>query len=859
MGYRSPGVFVTTKIEGGASSYPSSNHSVLVIGELYHVEDKAAVDKSHYYTGVQLSNIAYPNLPDTNKGDAKIEVDINNAEFAPIVHIRSEEGVEVQLPDSVCSFTAVNFTIQGNLRYNSSTKQYDASGDRELRGTITVSYRALSDKYSGSNSKVLNLSGEGDIVSVLGNVSTSNPVALGASIAMGEAQKQIKVICIGNATDIKGEDQYKSNPTKEDLRSWYQIALDKAAEDPDVGYIAMLTDEQFAKGILKAHVESMSAAEGKSERRGIVVSDVSVEDKFFVGDGFFHVPVGSDSTTKSTEISNEDALSLVNTADSVNTAVNVLAGELVRASGVVTSTGTIPHGLSVGDYVFVQNTGAATDSMDGVHKVTVVTDANTYQFNQVGADEASATDGTFIKCTLIKQVTVQPDHQTYNKRSLVGATALSWANTTLTVTFPSAHGAEVGDEIQLADFTNPIFNGKFKVATVPDSTHLTVEGADQGAGPTLGASTGTYQILTKHYFLEGGIIALQQSNGDLKYYNETTNTQITGALTYINPTGSVDLNELTRQVKLTDPEIDNFLAPGYQQYKKGNEIEFADGVTYTVKTVNQNYLLLEFDGEAGSAYSAWNKNAPYQHFYSATRFRTVDGEKDSIADKQLLAEGLKAQGEAIGSERIVNLVPGVVYDTVSEKDVPAYYLACAVIGEASRKDPGEDVGVDGYPRFTQSKESVFHSRGFFKSEQITLIASGGNMVMENFRDGDPLESHHTLTTDMSNEEKQEFSLGNARDFVAKRTRGAVKALLKKERIGTNQFGNSLKLNLGDVISYVEANNIMKSLKLTEVKQNSAQGSNTSVTIKIEGIHLYPFNNADVEITTRQPVELTIAI
>jgi hypothetical protein len=163
---------------------------------------------------------------------------------------------------------------------------------------------------------------------------------------------------------------------------------------------------------------------------------------------------------------------------SVNDGTEATLDKAVRSitrSGT-TATATAPsHGFVVGDLVRIS--GADQSDYNGLFTVTAST-TDTFSFAVAGTADASATG--VITAQAVKGVT-----------SIARTDA-----TTAKVTCASAHGLEVGDQVQISGATQAAYNGIFRVTSRPTSTTFTYKVSNTPTTPATGTITAMKTGLT---------------------------------------------------------------------------------------------------------------------------------------------------------------------------------------------------------------------------------------------------------------------------------------------------------------------------------------------------------------------------
>lgn len=96
----------------------------------------------------------------------------------------------------------------------------------------------------------------------------------------------------------------------------------------------------------------------------------------------------------------------------------------------------------------------------------------------LGADD-------FYGSTLTECIVVNCGYM--NKRTV---TAASWAASVFSYTTSSAHGYSVGDTIVITGMLPLRYNGKYRVSSIPDTTHFTIDGSNNSGNLVIGIDPG---------------------------------------------------------------------------------------------------------------------------------------------------------------------------------------------------------------------------------------------------------------------------------------------------------------------------------------------------------------------------------
>lgn len=129
-------------------------------------------------------------------------------------------------------------------------------------------------------------------------------------------------------------------------------------------------------------------------------------------------------------------------------------------------------------------------------------------------------------------------------------------------------------------------------------------------------------------------------------------------------------------------------------------------------------------------------------------------------DKDAQAKAIAATSKAYGSYRYVHVWPNIC--VVDNKELPGYYLACAVAGAVGGLQPHY-----GLTRLSISGISGLKNSGdYFNKTQLNTIAEGGTFIFCQSAPSAPPHIRHQLTTDRSAIEFQELSFVKNFDYVS---------------------------------------------------------------------------------------------
>ena len=282
MAYNKPDVFVTVDIEATSVQVPTPALVPVAVGEHYHVVKDAFAG---YVAAGESMTIPYPQLPKSfNDPTKKLSVDIAS-QFAPHVDMILATGDRVDVTGMFtfgkASFTKAPFTTS-----------FDGV---PFSGALYVSYRALSDQYAGNNLDLLVAAGTADMLSLFGpnGVGPANPLGFAMWKGIEHTSLAVAGAALGSLPAQSGSGTYVGSIVDEVAA--YSYVLD-FLKGQDVYEIVALTHNDYVLDVVSAHVDAMSSAMGRSERR--TVFSVSMDDFWPVrGDDSFTTWYSISATT----------------------------------------------------------------------------------------------------------------------------------------------------------------------------------------------------------------------------------------------------------------------------------------------------------------------------------------------------------------------------------------------------------------------------------------------------------------------------------------------------------------------------------------------------------------------------------
>ncbi|MCS4157660.1 hypothetical protein [Salinibacter ruber] len=212
----------------------------------------------------------------------------------------------------------------------------------------------------------------------------------------------------------------------------------------------------------------------------------------------------------------------------------------------------------------------------------------------------------------------------------------------------------------------------------------------------------------------------------------------------------------------------------------------------------------------------------------------------------------KAKARSIENERVVLVMPNFVGDMDAGIDVPSHYAAAQLAAEFCRtgEEPaGAAPGVEPFFQLRDSTEQVFRSSGFFTPSELEEIVSAGWTILANDRDGEPVNTLRTVTTDASAVERMEAILVVERDYLSRFFRNELSEGLRDFRIS----GRTLDLlglqasEIATTLSDPQSEHYRyQNVSVEDVRQSEENPD--TVIYEVTARHLYPYNRGEVEAT-----------
>ena len=316
MSYTEPNVYVSVTLPKVTPIVNTPLLRPLVVGPHYFVRNKAFVAN---VATTAAQTFAYPDLPDsTNVASTKLRVDNASAGYTPRYHVLDATGTEVEVTSHVTSGVST-FTFATAL---------------PVAGALYVSFRALSDAYTGTSLDMLNASNYADLRTIFGEegLSLANPLGFAMLTLMDNSGLAVSGIAVGApAATYTG--------AIADEISAYRDAEDFARVNDVYGIVA-LSGNPLVTQVWRNHVNYMKT-DGLSERIQVAAPDLDQPVPVRGGDTFLvGYPITAGAGTPGLTVLNGGIDPAV-TPSAVGSAVQLGGYAVVRiGSGLGSAVGT---------------------------------------------------------------------------------------------------------------------------------------------------------------------------------------------------------------------------------------------------------------------------------------------------------------------------------------------------------------------------------------------------------------------------------------------------------------------------------------------------------------------------------------
>lgn len=217
-------------------------------------------------------------------------------------------------------------------------------------------------------------------------------------------------------------------------------------------------------------------------------------------------------------------------------------------------------------------------------------------------------------------------------------------------------------------------------------------------------------------------------------------------------------------------------------------------------------------------------------------------------DRTQQAEFIKNTSKSYGSSRFVHVWPDVIIGD-DDKELPGYYLACAVAGMTGGLAPHQ-----GFTRISiAGVGGLKHSNDYFNQSQLDLIAEGGTFIFQQLSPSSAPYVRHQLTTEMSTIEFREFSFVKNFDYVSYICKDTMDQFLGKWNITPVTLG-VLETALRSVMESLKLYTLPRigspilGYEITQVKQHDTMRDRVEMYCMVD--FPYPLNTIGLHIVSR---------
>jgi len=156
---------------------------------------------------------------------------------------------------------------------------------------------------------------------------------------------------------------------------------------------------------------------------------------------------------------------------------------------------------------------------------------------------------------------------------------------------------------------------------------------------------------------------------------------------------------------------------------------------------------------------------------------------DLLANRTDEAAAYGDIGRGFKDRRVICMAPDQARASIDglEQSIAGFYMAAALAGRKSAKEPQQPLTEDTLAGFT----GVIGSQERYSEPQLRMLCGGGLWVMYQDADGQPIRTRHQLTTDVSSVQTKESSITDALDYGAKVLRGAFQTFIGRYNITTS--------------------------------------------------------------------------
>ena len=346
-----------------------------------------------------------------------------------------------------------------------------------------------------------------------------------------------------------------------------------------------------------------------------------------------------------------------------------------------------------------------------------------------------------------------------------------------------------------------------------------------------------FQIFNTHVTL---MSEPDQKGERIVLINPTTPTTYIDTLVASGTDGNTTLtaNQFDTGVSGLDSLLvaNNLSGTGPYSVSAGIYLDIGDGKHYSVSNVVGSVLSLKTSSFAPGTnddgyYSTTTLPTPLISEPFALRIRGAalllpDGMPD--LDNIALTVQQTAQGYA--NRRVWSIFPDQCSASIGgvQQQIDGFYMNAAVAGLIGSQPPQQSFTNFPMTGFT----GVIGSSGKFSTQQMNVMAAGGNYIIVQDAPGTPLHSRMALTTDMTSVETRTDSVTKIVDFVAKFLRTGLKNYIGRFNI-TQGFLDSLGHVIAGLLGFLTDSGILIGASLNNIIQDTTEPDQVDVDITLD--------------------------
>lgn len=187
-------------------------------------------------------------------------------------------------------------------------------------------------------------------------------------------------------------------------------------------------------------------------------------------------------------------------------------------------------------------------------------------------------------------------------------------------------------------------------------------------------------------------------------------------------------------------------------------------------------------------------------------------------------------GRGFRDRRVICMAPDQAKASIDglEQAVEGFYMAAALAGRKSAKEPQQPLTEDTLAGFT----GVIGSQERYSEPQLRILCGGGLWVMYQDADGQPIRTRHQLTTDVSSVQTKESSITDALDYGAKVLRGAFQTFIGRYNITTSLM-DALSMVADGIRDYFLRIGLYKDFNVVSIFQSETEPDALGIIADVE--------------------------